>query len=300
MEHKNEHYLADWLAGQISDEQLQQLVSEEDFQAYKKLQFALDQYHLSEPDLVENYLQIQNKINHKKEVSKTKVYRIWPFAAVAACLVLLFGWYEVFYFSNKISTDYGLTKIITLKDQSKVTLNAKSTLSFAHQFQWNRTLQLEGEAFFEVEKGSAFVVKTALGNVKVLGTKFNVNIEKDFFEVHCYEGKVQVEINGIVTVLTPHKSIRYRKGSVALNEEKLPLLPSWMEAESSFANVPFEIVVSKWTKQFGKEIIYPEKLKKVNFTGNFSNTEFETAIKSITIPLRLNYSIQNQQIILTE
>ena len=300
MEHTNEHYLADWLAGQISDEQLQQLVSEADFLAYKKLRFALEHHQLTEPKLEENYLQIQNKINQKKEVSKTKVFQIWPIAAVAASLILLFGWYQVFYFSNNISTDFGSTEIITLKDQSKVTLNAKSTLSFAHQFQWNRTLQLEGEAFFEVEKGSAFVVKTALGNVTVLGTKFNVNIEKDFFEVHCYEGKVQVEVQDELVVLTQNKSIRWNKGSVALKEAPLPLVPSWMEAESSFVNVPFEVVVSKYTKQFQKEIIYPKTFKNVKFTGNFSNTDFETALKSIAIPLRLNYSIQNQQIILSE
>jgi ferric-dicitrate binding protein FerR (iron transport regulator) len=300
MEHKNEHYLADWLADQISNEQLQQLVSEEDFLAYKKLRFALECHQLSEPNLEENYFQIQEKIHQKKEVSKSKIFQIWPLKAVAASLILLFGWYQVFYFSNKITTDFGTTEIITLKDKSTVTLNAKSTLSFANQFQWNRTLKLDGEAFFEVKKGSSFVVETALGYVKVLGTKFNVNIEKDFFEVHCHEGKVQVQILDKIVILTQNKSIRYNKGSVDFFEERLERVPSWTEKESSFVNVPFEIVASKWTKQFQKEIIYPQKLKEIKFTGNFSNTDFETALKSITLPLRLNYSVQNQQIILSE
>jgi transmembrane sensor len=300
MEHKNEHYLADWMAGQISDEQLQQLVSEEDFLAYKKLRFALEHHNLSEPNLDENYLQIQKKINQKKEVSKSKVFQIWPIAMVAASLLLWMGWYQVFYFSNKISTDFGVNETITLKDKSTVTLNAKSTLSFANQFQWNRTLKLDGEAFFEVEKGSSFVVETHLGKVKVIGTKFNVNVEKDFFEVHCFEGKVEVTVQEAITTLIPNKSLRFYNGNVAHQEEALPDNPSWMNHESAFVNVPFEVVARKWQKQFQKEIIYPEKFKKVRFTGNFSNTEFETALKSITIPLGLNYSIQNQKIILSE
>jgi ferric-dicitrate binding protein FerR (iron transport regulator) len=219
---------------------------------------------------------------------------------VAVSLLLWMGWYQVFYFSNKISTDFGVNETITLKDKSTVTLNAKSTLSFANQFQWNRTLKLDGEAFFEVEKGSSFVVETHLGKVKVIGTKFNVNLEKDFFEVHCFEGKVEVTIQEVVTILTPNQSIRFSNGEMDYEKDTLPVRPSWINQESAFVNVPFEVVVSKWQKQFQKDIIYPEKFKKVRFTGNFSNTDFETALKSMTIPLGLNYSIQNQKIILSE
>lgn len=300
MEHNNDRYLADWMAGKISDEQLKQFVSTDDFLAYQKLKLALEQHSLAAPNMEENYLKIQDKITQKKEVSAKKVFPIWPFSAVAASLILLLGWYQIFYFSNEISTDFGTTKTMTLQDESVVTLNAKSTLSFPNQFQWNRTLNLDGEAFFEVEKGSSFVVKTALGQVKVLGTKFNVNVEKDFFEVQCYEGKVQVTMNDAISILTPNKSVRFSAGGIESNEDLLKSRPTWIKNESSFVNVPFEVVVSKWQKQFQKEIEYPEAFKKVNFTGNFSNTDLETALKSITIPLRLDYSIQNQKIILSE
>ena len=36
---------------------------------------------------------------------------------------------------------------------------------------------------------------TDLGEVKVLGTQFNVQSNKEYIEVHCFEGKVRV--NGI-------------------------------------------------------------------------------------------------------
>ena len=300
MEQYKEQYLAHWMAGKMSDDQLKQYVTTEDFLAYQKLKWALDQHNLAAPNLEENYLRIQNKISQKKKISTIKVFPIWQFSAVAASLMLLFGWYQVFYFSNEISSDFGMTETISLQDQSVVTLNAKSTLAFPNQFQWTRTLTLDGEAFFEVEKGSSFVVKTNLGLVKVLGTKFNVNVEKDFFEVHCFEGKVEVSIEDVFTILTPHQSIRFDNGNIDYKNDPLPAQPSWMDRESSFVNVPFEVVVRKWEKQFQKEIEYPKLYKKVKFTGNFSNSDFETALKSITIPLRLNYSIQNQKITLSE
>ena len=37
MEESNETYLSDWLADKITDEQLQQLVSAEDFEAFQKI-----------------------------------------------------------------------------------------------------------------------------------------------------------------------------------------------------------------------------------------------------------------------
>ena len=42
------------------------------------------------------------------------------------------------------------------------------------RFTDERIIQLRGEAFFEVEKGSRFVVQTGKGAVEVLGTSFNV------------------------------------------------------------------------------------------------------------------------------
>jgi ferric-dicitrate binding protein FerR (iron transport regulator) len=111
---------------------------------------------------------------------------------------------------------------------------------------------------------------------------------------------VQVTINDTISILTPNKSVRFSAVGIESIEDLLQSRPTWIEKESSFVNVPFEVVVSKWQKQFQKEIVYPEPFKKVKFTGNFSNTDFETALKSITIPLQLHYSIQNQKIILSE
>ena len=81
-------------------------------------------------------------------------------------------------------------------------LNSKSTITFnKHNWDTNRTLELNGEAFFDVEKGNTFTVKTSQGNVSVLGTEFNVNASVDFFRVSCYEGKVKVS-EMLTTVIT--------------------------------------------------------------------------------------------------
>jgi ferric-dicitrate binding protein FerR (iron transport regulator) len=300
MEHNKEHYLADWMADKLSDEQLKQLVSAEDFVVYQKLRKSLENYTLAPPKMEESFQSIQQKIAHKNATPKTKVVHLWKYAAVAASVALLFGLYQTFYFANTIDSGFGATQTVVLQDRSVVTLNAKSTLKYPNQFKWNRTLQLDGEAFFEVEKGSTFTVKTNFGTVEVLGTKFNVFTDNDFFEVQCYEGKVRVKINNEITDLTQNKSVRFSAGQLDLKEIQVETSPTWMHQESSFVNVPFDVVINNFNKQFKKKVSYPEHLKKIKFTGNFSNTNIETALKSITIPLQLKYVTQNNTIILSE
>ena len=48
---ENETFLSDWLDNKISDSQLQQLVSESDYLAYKKLKESLDALQVSNPDM---------------------------------------------------------------------------------------------------------------------------------------------------------------------------------------------------------------------------------------------------------
>ena len=60
MENENETYLSDWLADKISDNQLKQLVSNDDFLAYQKLKNTLQNYTVSEPNMDENFQKKRN------------------------------------------------------------------------------------------------------------------------------------------------------------------------------------------------------------------------------------------------
>ena len=300
MENNNDTFLSDWLADKISDDQLKQLVSNEDFVAFQKLKNALSNYTVSEPDMEQSFAKIQQKIESKKTKKQPKVLHLWKYVTVAASLLLFFGLYQLFYFSNKVVTDFGSTESITLNDNSKVTLNAKSELSYPNLFRWNRSLKLEGEAFFEVQKGSKFTVETSLGKVTVLGTKFNVTSFDDFFEVVCYEGKVRVDNKDKSTILTQGETVRVYQNSydnhALINAEK----PEWILGESSFKNVPIRYVIEKFEMQFNVKVDYPKTIEDIKFTGSFSNKNMDTAIKTICIPLNLKYIINKEIISLSE
>lgn len=300
MENENETYLSDWLSGKLSDAQLKQLVGEAEFLAYQKLKNTLEDFTVSEPNMEQNFVAIQQKFEAKKTRKPTKVVPLWRYTAVAAAVLLFFGLFQLFYFSNTTETGFGSTQIVALPDHSQVTLNAKSKLSYPNLFQFNRTLNLDGEAYFEVQKGSTFTVKTALGCVTVLGTKFNVNTHKDFFEVVCYEGKVRVEAKGKIAILTPSERIRFYDHTSENWADTSETKPSWITGETTFKNVPVHYVIGQFQNQYHVAVDYPKSVENVKFTGAFTNKNKATALKSICIPLNLNYSEHGGKIILSE
>lgn len=301
MENENETYLADWLAGKISDEQLKHLVTEEDFLDFQKLKNTLEDFTVSNPDLDKNFEAIRQKRHAQKTKKETKVFPIWRYSAIAATLLLLVGLFQTFHFSNTNTTGFGTTTNLTLPDNSKVTLNANSKLCYPNLFQINRTLNLEGEAYFEVEKGSTFTVETKLGCVKVLGTKFNVNAYKDYFEVICYEGKVSVESKGKITIITPTESIRFYDHTSENFADNTNQKPQWLIGESNFRNVPFKYVIDKFKNQYNVAVDFPKTSESVKFTGTFTHKNIETALKSICIPLQLKYKKESSgKIVISE
>ena len=114
--------------------------------------------------------------------------------AVAAVFVLLLGTtaFMRFYTESAI-VPAGEHQLVELPDQSKVQLNAGSEIAW-HPYWWqiSREVELAGEAYFEVQKGSRFVVTSENGNTAVLGTSFNIFARDDAYRVTCLTGKVQV------------------------------------------------------------------------------------------------------------
>ncbi|WP_164126360.1 FecR family protein [Sphingobacterium luzhongxinii] len=95
---------------------------------------------------------------------------------------------------------------ITLSDGTKVWVNASSELKFPSSFdEQERRVSLKGEAYFQVAKDEKkpFLVETAGGNVKVLGTQFNVSAYSDRPITTLEEGKVLVYKDGLEEILLP-------------------------------------------------------------------------------------------------
>jgi ferric-dicitrate binding protein FerR (iron transport regulator) len=295
----NETDLAKWLSGELSPAEKHAFEQSEDYKAYAKIINATEK--LSDPayDEDEVLLQIKQQIASQPKVRKLNIRYIY---GVAASLILLVGLY--FFLNNTtkpFQTDFGKQVAIILPDGSQVTLNSKTTLHYdKDNFINNRTLKLDGEAYFKVTKGSPFKVITNEGIVEVLGTQFNIDTNDDFFEVKCFSGKVKVtndqKVEHILTKGNAHRTYDH----MVTNWDFDPTNASWISGENTFTNTPLLQVIDALEDQYEIEIKNSETFKDEYFTGRFSNTNRDLALKTVFEAMDIAYELKNNTVKLSK
>jgi ferric-dicitrate binding protein FerR (iron transport regulator) len=155
-----------------------------------------------------------------------------------------------------------------------------------------------GEAFFKVKEGSTFNVKSTQGTVSVLGTEFVVKDRNNFYEVTCYSGKVEVTSAGNAIILEPHSAFRIINGKEEQYEISNKYEPEWLKGESSFSSVPLYLVLKELERQYQVRVESNNIDLNRLFTGSFTHTNLRLAMESITIPVDLNYEIDEDKIVI--
>ncbi len=297
---KNKEYIEKWLEGTLSESERQAFERTRDYKDLEKLDQELKKFKAPDYASEAEYIKIQQKLQQETKV--VPLNWLQPFLKVAAALLVIvvgYGLYNTFLTEN-ILTEMASQSELFLPDSSRVMLNAQSDINYSsYDWQKNRSLQLKGEAFFEVAKGSKFDVKTALGTVRVLGTKFNVISRDEYLEVVCFEGKVQIEFGARTESITPGVMFRALNGKIIVKNVQLADEPSWMLNESSFTSMPYAYVIEELERQYNTVIKTKSVDTSLLFTGSFVHDDLELALKAITGPLNLQYTIQDKEIILT-
>ncbi len=284
------------MAEDLSKSDREELARSKDYASLKKLDTYAPHFRAGnfiEPPTFEALK--ASRAGHTK--NESNVVPLWkhPLWRVAAAVLILLAGYITFFHEagTEVRTKIGEKTLVTLPDDSEVYLNSVSEISY-NPGQWNdkRSLSLNGEAYFKVAKGSRFSVHTPEGVVSVLGTQFNVKYRPHFFQVVCYQGRVGVDgPHGQVT-LTPGVALNIIEGKVKTDTIKAPE-PDWIKNISTFDNVPFGMVISELERQYGISIKAPGVDMSRLFNGGFDQNNLEEALKAITRPFGLEYSIES-------
>jgi len=293
---EKETLIKKWLENDLSAEELKGFRQLEEYDSFMKLSENAQFFKAPAYNSSEAYKKLQSIIGHKRK-SKTLVQRLKPIAQIAAVFLIGIFIYTVFFSNNltSISSIAGQKLMVQLPDASSVQLNSLSQVSFSKKT-WNeeRRLNLEGEAFFKVAKGSQFDVHTSISTVSVLGTQFNVKNRPNYFEVTCYEGKVSVSYQTKEIELSAGKTMRIVNGVVNNDITEL-VYPTWIENFSTFKSIPFKEVIAEFERQYNVKISTNIDTNEL-FTGTFVHNNMNLALQSITLPFNLNYAIDNNLI----
>lgn len=219
--------------------------------------------------------------------------------AAAAVVALALAFFFLFPRPTTIEVARAQQLAYTLPDNSQAFLNAESSLRYApKQWEQNRRVHLQGEAFFTVEAGSSFTVQTAQGIVTVLGTQFNVYQRGEQFRVNCREGRVAVQAGSVDTlVLTPGNGCRLVDGSLqrfALTDSLAR--PSWIGGLFSFEQAPLQEVFTELERQYDVQVEYADRIGNRTYSGFFETGDLDEALYEICWPMGLDYQIDGQTV----
>ncbi len=254
------------------------------------------------PPTGKNELEVLDFIlsSHSPKTSKQNVSLRLIWQSVAAIAVLLISIYSVNKFSSgeNIKTGIASHASLTLPDGSTVNLNADSKIAWNdNKFNAKREVTLSGEAYFEVQKGNEFNIKTKNGNVRILGTQLNVYSREKEFWVSCISGKVGVNVKDKEVILLPGEKAELTSSGLQRKELKnVGQTASWKEGLFYFEDQPLVSIFAEMERQFGVKVHYQGDLKR-KMTVSFSNGNLDEALDLVCTPMELKYEIEKNNTI---
>lgn len=168
---------------------------------------------------------------------------------------------------NKIVVPPGQRVNIILSDGTNVWLNACSEMIYPGSFtQESRNVSLKGEAYFDVSKDAKhpFVVQTKKCDIKVLGTKFNVQADEqdNEFSAALLEGSIELtdKIKPDAKIqLSPMTKAEWKNGEMVIDSIRNLDDYRWKEGLICFENIRFADLMERFEKTYDIRIIIQNK-----------------------------------------
>ena len=282
-----------WLEGQLSPaewEQYKQTAEDaERLEQLEQMAQRMDDWQVPKPKMTteEAWDAFQGRLSELPK--STPVIPLWRRPAVvgiAASLLLIFCvWFFWEASPVEVYSPVATQVSFELPDQTSIKLNADSRITFSERgFKKDRLVKLQGEAFFQVQKGTPFVVESEYGEIKVA----------------CATGKVQVTVPGQEPVLLEAGMATKFTGedllvSASFEDERLL---DWQKGDFYFKDTQLPLVFEELQRQLGLTIISNTPVEGMIYTGFFNKDNQDAALQSVLEPMGLKYQISGDTVVI--
>lgn len=194
---------------------------------------------------------------------------------------------------------------INLQDGSKIILNGEGKLLVSNDFDRERKVKLEGEAFFQVSKDLSrpFEIQSPQLTTTVLGTSFIINASLGSQEkVSVKSGKVQVRSNSNSSevILTKGEQTNWSGGRLSLTSiQDQDQEFGWLQGKLVFRNETLPEISKKLENWYGIKVsIEGSKDTDCKITGTYSNLSIQELMELIQFTTNINFTIHEKNLII--
>ncbi len=211
---------------------------------------------------------------------------------------------------NLLETPKGGQYAIVLSDGTKVVLNAASSLKYPASFNGtNRTVELKGEAYFEVAKDKLhpFIVNTAssLGNgkgqqVKVLGTHFNISSydNEPYIKTTLLEGSVIINNK---SKLKPGEQAVGEGNNLEITKADTELAVAWKDNKFMFRNAKIQDIMRMAERWYDVEVVYVGNVPTDLLGGSVSRfNNISKLLNILELAGNFHFKIEGRRITVTK
>lgn len=248
-----------------------------------------------------------------------------PFLRYAAVALLAVGLTSFFFYvasdrKARPDTCYiggdGLeADIVVLPDGTRVSLGSKTTFRYKGDYgKTRRTVYLEGEAYFEVAKDPSrpFIVRTAVQEIRALGTKFNVMAYQgdSLVVTTLLEGAVSLtssekgKAKEKAILLRPDEQLVYNRltGQAHLSKVDASQFTSWTSGYYYFPDQSLESILYRLGYVYGVTFtVESESLNRRMFNGTFYRGQsIKDIMEIIRLSIPIDYTVEDHHVTLRE
>ncbi|MDR0266263.1 MAG: FecR family protein [Sphingobacterium sp.] len=192
---------------------------------------------------------------------------------------------------------------ITLSDGTRVWVNAQSNLKFPAQFSENeRRVSLEGEAYFEVahDAKKPFFVESKAGEIKVLGTHFNVFAYHDDIRATLVEGKVEVRQHENKLELNPGEFASLSKNNMIKGSADIQQDLAWHNNEFYFKKETIVNIAHQLSRWYDLDVKFRGNVQlNKEYSGSIQrDVKLSQVLEMLSYVSNLRFEIHGKELII--
>jgi len=247
---------------------------------------------------------------HLQVIKPSPKRTIPAWTRIAAILLLVASVTAVIYLINtntsipeKLVASTTSTITDTLPDGSFITLNKKSKIKYPAKFKKERTVQLQGEAFFAIapDKEKPFRVFTNGVTITVLGTSFNIRDSETATEIIVETGVVRVT-DSLHDILlhASEKLVLHKKDTALLKDStRNELYKYYRTKEFVCDNTPLWQLAASLEEAYDVKIDIPDpRLRDLRINTTFHNASLAQILTIIEETFRIKATYSGNQVTL--
>lgn len=237
---------------------------------------------------------------------------VWVLGAVATPAIAFFifqiGSARTPGITRSYTTGVNQQSTVTLDDGTRVTLAPQTTLRLLDFSNRNRTVSVDGKAYFEVTHtaGAPFQVRSGSVMTQVLGTAFLVD-----HAAHSARVRVAVEEGKVLLSSTARTNadVTVTAGYVGEISDSLTTINAvadstpgteWLHGKLVFYNVPVAVVLQTLSRWYGYQFRYADStLSQREVTIGVSVRSSASALATLEQILKVNLTVMGDTVTLT-